>query len=137
MTNHGARPFSVIVSAQGSHNMPKRAARPSVLAEGGLGAYVLDQLDGLGSVEARSMFGGAGFYCDGTFFGIIYKERLYFRVSAETIAEYKQRKMKPFRPFEGKKGSSKNYYQVPVEILESPHDLVAWAKKAVKAAEDK
>jgi DNA transformation protein len=137
MTNGGAGQFSVIVAAQGSSNMPKRPARPSVLAEGGLGAYVLDQLADLDSVEARPMFGGAGFYCDGTFFGILYKERLYFRVSAETIAKYKQHKMKPFKPFEGKKGSSKNYYQVPVEILESPRDLVAWARTAAKAAEDK
>jgi DNA transformation protein and related proteins len=136
MTGHGARPFSVIVSAQGSQKMPKRAARPSVLAEGSLGAYLLDQLHGLGSVEARPMFGGAGFYCHETFFGILYKERLYFRVSAETIGDYKKRKMRPFKPFEGKKGPSKNYYQVPVEILESPHDLVLWARKAVKAAQD-
>ena len=111
----------------------KRAARPGILAEGGFGAFVLDQLSALGGIEAKPMFGGAGFYLDGEFFGILYKQHLYFRVSPATIGQYTKRRMKPFKPFEGKKGSSKNYYQVPAEILESPGDLVKWAKAAQQA----
>ena len=113
--------------------MSKRAVRPSILAPGSFGAFVVDQLSGLRGIVAKPMFGGAGFYLKGTFFGIIYQQHLYFRVSAETIGEYKKRKMKAFTPFEGRRGSSKNYYQVPLEILESPEDLVKWAKAAVRA----
>src|SRR5215211_9398468 len=98
------------------------ARRPKVLAEGSFGAFVLDQLSAMDGVEARPMFGGAGFYLDGEFFGILYKERLYFRVSANTITDYTSRKMKPFEPFEGRQGRSRGYYQVPVEIVESPGD---------------
>ena len=112
--------------------MAKRAARPSSLSEGSFGSFVLDQLSGLDGVEAKPMFGGAGFYLDGVFFGILFKQQLYFRVSDETIGDYKKRKMKPFRPFEGRKGKTR-YYEVPLEILESPRDLVAWARKAAKA----
>jgi DNA transformation protein len=112
--------------------MAKRAARPGVLSEG-FGAFVLDQLSGLDGIEAKPMFGGAGFYLDGSFFGILYKKHLYFRVSEETIGEYKKRKAKPFEPFEGRKGKSKGYYEVPVDILESAGDLMAWAKKAARA----
>ena len=115
--------------------MARRAARPSVLSEG-FGAYVLDQLSGLDGIEARTMFGGAGFYLDGSFFGILYRKHLYFRVSDDTIGEYKKRKAKPFEPFEGRRGKSKGYFEVPVDILESPDDLVAWAKKAARAARD-
>jgi DNA transformation protein len=132
-----ARLFSVIVCGQGSVIMAKRAARPSSLSEGSFGAFVRDQLSGLDGVEAKPMFGGAGFYLNGTFFGILYKEHLYFRVSARTMDDYKKRKMKAFTPFEGKRGTSKNYFEVPLEILESPEDLVSWARKAVKAAEEK
>jgi len=113
------------------------AKRPSALAEGGFGAYVLDQLSGLDDVEAKPMFGGAGFYLDGVFFGILYKEHLYFRTSPATTRDYTKRKMKPFTPFDGKRGSSKTYYEVPVEILESPPDLASWARKAASAAEEK
>jgi len=102
---------------------------------------VLDQLSELDGVEAKSMFGGAGFYLDGIFFGILYKKRLYFRVSAGTVGEYTKRKMKPFKPFDGrgqgKMRSSKNYYEVPTEILESPLDLAKWARRAAKAAQEK
>ena len=108
----------------------KRATRPSILAAGSFGAFVLDQLSELGEVEARPMFGGAGFYLEGEFFGLLYKGRLYFRVSAETIDDYKSRKMKPFEPFKNRGTSQHGYYEVPLEILESPDDLVKWAKAA-------
>lgn len=76
------------------------------------------------------MFGGAGFYLDGVFFGILYKERLYFRVSEDTIKNYTRRKMKPFEPFEGRKGESHGYYEVPIDIVESAEDLEKWARAA-------
>ena len=113
--------------------MAKRAARPSILSEGSFGAFVLDQLSDLGDVVARPMFGGAGFYLDGEFFGLLYEERLYFRVSPETVGEYTARKMKPFAPFgsqRGQRGESHGYYEVPLEIIESPADLIRWARAA-------
>jgi DNA transformation protein len=108
--------------------MAKKVA--GVLADGSFGAFVLDQLSTLEGVEARPMFGGAGFYLDGEFFGILYQQRLYFRVSGDTIGEYTRRKMKPFEPFKGKAGKSRGYYEVPTEIVESADDLVTWAKRA-------
>lgn len=110
--------------------MARPTTRPRVLAEGSFGAFVLDQLSVLGGIEARPMFGGAGFYLDGEFFGILYKQRLYFRVSADTIQDYTRRKMKPFEPFEGRKGTSLGYYEVPIEIVESADALAKWAQAA-------
>jgi DNA transformation protein and related proteins len=126
----GRGPFSGMVCGAESPNMVRRATRPSILAEGSFGAFVLDQLSELGDVVARPMFGGAGYYLDGEFFGILYEERLYFRVCPETIGDYTSRKMKPFAPFGGKRGQSRGYYEVPVEILESPGDLITWARAA-------
>jgi DNA transformation protein and related proteins len=108
----------------------KPTARRGILTEGSFGAFVLDQLSAMDGVEARPMFGGAGLYLHGEFFGILYKERLYFRVSADTITDYTSRKMKPFEPFEGRQGRSRSYYQVQIEIVESPDDLVRWARAA-------
>ena len=110
--------------------MPKPTTRPKILAAGSFGGFVLDQLSALDGVDARPMFGGAGYYLDGVFFGILYQERLYFRVSADTIKHYTSRKMKPFEPFEGRKGESRGYYEVPIEIVESAEDLVEWARAA-------
>jgi len=94
-------------------------------------AFVQDQLSDLDDLVMKRMFGGTGLYLDGVFFGIIYGDHLYFRVSEETIAEYKKRKMKPFSPFK-KRGTEHGYYEVPLEILESPDDLVKWAHAAQK-----
>lgn len=98
----------------------------------GFAAFVGDQLAELDGLVMKPMFGGTGLYLDGTFFGLIYSDRLYFRVSDDTVDEYKMRKMQPFKPFTGKR-STRRYYEVPVEILESPVDLARWARRAAKA----
>jgi DNA transformation protein len=93
--------------------------------------YVLDQLHGLASVEARRMFGGHGLYCGAKFFGIIYNGRLYFKVDAASRAQYEASDMKPFQPDMGK--VMKGYYEVPAEILEDTMKLSQWAAQAVRS----
>jgi DNA transformation protein len=89
--------------------------------------YVLDQLKLLGSVTARSMFGGAGLYHDGLIFGILADDILYLRVDDSNRPDYEREGMRPFRP----RGSSMPYYQVPVEVLEERETLKVWAQKAL------
>ena len=48
----------------------------------------LTQLEGVGPVRARAMFGGYGLYRGNVFFGIIFKGRLYFRTDAATRLDY-------------------------------------------------
>lgn len=91
--------------------------------------FILDQLQELGGVEARRMFGGYGLYQDETFFGIIHKGRLYFKIDETTAREYRKRKMKPFRP--NAKQTLKSYYQVPVEIIEDADELHEWSLRAL------
>jgi DNA transformation protein and related proteins len=91
--------------------------------------FVVDQLHGLEDVEARRMFGGHGLYQDETFFGIVHKGKLFFKIDETTVNEYKKRKMKPFRPTA--KQTLKSYYQVPVDIIEDADALREWAVKAV------
>jgi DNA transformation protein len=91
--------------------------------------FVLDQLQDLDGVEARQMFGGYGLYQDETFFGIIHEGRLYFKIDEKTVAQYRKRKMKPFRP--NAKQTLTSYYQVPMEIVEDNERLCDWAVKAI------
>jgi DNA transformation protein and related proteins len=95
--------------------------------------FVLDQLEELGDVTARSMFGGVGLYCRGLFFGIIAGDVLYLKVDDTTRPEYERAGMGPFRPYPHRGGSMK-YYEVPVSVLESGSDLARWARKAVAVA---
>ena len=91
--------------------------------------FVLDQLAELDSVEARRMFGGYGLYCDETFFGIVHKGKLFFKIDESTVGEYRKRKMKPFRP--NAKQTLKSYYQVPVDVIEDTDWLREWAARAI------
>ena len=91
--------------------------------------YVLDQLDALPELTSKAMFGGHGLYQRETFFGIIHKGRLYFKTNAVTQALYRARGMGPFRPNTNQ--TLKHYYEVPVDILEDPQELAAWARSAV------
>ena len=95
-------------------------------------AFVEDQLQGLRGVVFRSMFGGYGLYYGRTIFGIVFRGRLYFKTSNESRGRYEQAGAKPFRP--SAKQTLKRYYEVPVDVLESSEELVAWANQAVQSA---
>lgn len=91
--------------------------------------FVLDQLGEMPELTGKAMFGGYGLYQRATFFGIIHKGRLYFKTNDVTQALYRARGMHPFRP--GAKQTLRQYYEVPVDILEDPQELAAWARSAV------
>ena len=92
--------------------------------------FVVDQLRDLELVEARRMFGGYGLYRDETFFGIVHKGKLFFKIDDITVVEYRKHRMKPFRP--NPKQTLKSYYQVPPEISEDGDRLCEWAARAVR-----
>lgn len=93
--------------------------------------FVLDQLTGLTDVRSRRMFGAYGLYQGDDFFAIVDSGRLYFRTSDRTRPEYEARGMKPFAPTP--KQVLKNYYEVPVDVLEDETLLREWATRAVRA----
>jgi DNA transformation protein len=97
--------------------------------------FVLDQLAGLDDIEGRRMFGGFGLYQDETFFGIVHQGKVFFKIDDSTIGEYRQRKMKPFRP--NAKQTLKSYYQVPVDVIEDRDQLRRWAMRAIACQEKK
>jgi DNA transformation protein len=95
--------------------------------------FVLDQLEPLGEVTSRSMFGGVGLYCRGLFFGIIARDTLFLKVDGENRPDYEAAGMKSFKPY-ADRPATMQYYAVPLAVLESPLDLTRWARKAVAAA---
>ena len=90
--------------------------------------FVLDQLQDLSGLECRAMFGGHGLYSEEVFFGIISSGKLYFKTRSSTREKYVEHGMEPFQPNE--RQTLKNYYEVPVDVLEDHDDLKAWALEA-------
>jgi len=111
-----------------------RGANPrSLKVSDGFKSFVLDQLEELGDVMPKSMFGGVGLYRRGVFFGILARDTLYLKVNDTNLADYLRAGMKPFRPYPNRSGTMR-YYSVPLDVLESPPDLAAWARKAIAVA---
>jgi len=113
--------------------MKKRARLRSLRVSDGFKSYVVDQLEALGHIAARSMFGGVGLYCDGRFFGIIASDVLYLKADDVNRPVYERAGALPFRPYADRAGTMQ-YFSVPVGVLESQPEVLEWARKAVAAA---
>jgi DNA transformation protein len=95
--------------------------------------HVLKQLAAMGEITARPMFGGHSLYWRDTIFGVVFGERLYFKVDDQSKGDFVSRGMGPFRPNE--RQSLNSYYQVPPEVLAEPEALLSWAREAIRAAQ--
>jgi DNA transformation protein len=87
-------------------------------------------MDGL---RHRAMFGGHGLYRGGTFFGIVYRGRLYLRTTPATRPRYTEHGMGPFRPNE--KQTLWDYYEVPASVFQDDAELLAWVEQSADGAE--
>lgn len=97
--------------------------------------FVSEQLEPLGPVRIRNMFGGAGVYLDDLMFGLIAGETLFFKVDDRNRADYEAEEMGPFvyEPPSGK-SVAMSYYELPERLYDDADELVAWARKALDAA---
>ena len=96
--------------------------------------YVLEQLEGLGAVAARRMFGAIGLYHEDRFFALISRDTLYFKVNESNRGDYEARGMGRFRPFADRPQLSMTYYEVPADTLEDAEECVAWARRSAAIA---
>jgi DNA transformation protein len=99
--------------------MPRQAFLDDLLAQ-------LSDVEGL---RSRGMFGGWGLYAGTTFFGIVYRGRVYFHTTPATRAEYTSRGSGPFRP--NATQTLWDYYEVPADILADEVALLGWARASV------
>jgi len=96
--------------------------------------YILDLLSAMEGVLPRAMFGGCGLFRDGLMFAIITRtDRCYFRVDDLNRPDFEAAGCEQFQPHENKP-MRMPYYEVPVDLLEDPEELCAWAENAWAAA---
>jgi DNA transformation protein len=113
---------------------PARRRLQSLKVSDAFRTFVLDQLDELGDVTPKAMFGGVGLYCRGIFFGIMARDVLYLKVDDRNRSDYERAGTGPFKPYAGPRSGTMQYYAVPLDVLESARELAAWARKAVAVA---
>ena len=98
-------------------------------------AFVAEQLEPLGPVRIRNMFGGAGVYFDDLMFGLIAGETLFFKVDERNRGDFESEEMGPFvyEPPSGK-SVAMSYYELPERLYDEPEELILWARRALDAA---
>ena len=96
--------------------------------------YVLELMQSIGPVSARSMFGGHGIFLDGIMFGLVADSVLYLKVDKETESEFKSKGLEAFTYNKKGKEYMMSYYQAPEEVLEDSEEMSSWANKAYGAA---
>ena len=98
--------------------------------------YLLDQMEPLGPVQARRMFGGGGLFLDGIMFGLVADDVLYLKADDVNRAAFEEKSMGPFT-YE-KKGREApvalSYFEAPPDVLDDPEELCQWARRAWEAA---
>lgn len=95
--------------------------------------YVIEQLEHVHPVRARSMFGGVGLYCADLFFALLDDDNLYFKVDDSNRPDFESLGLNPFRPY-GTDAQIMQYYEVPADVLEDSDTLRFWMDKAIAVA---
>ncbi len=99
----------------------------------GFVAYVLEQLEAVGDVSSKRMFGGVGLYAGDRFFALLDDDVLYLKADDSNRADFEAAGARPFQPY-GPGSESTQYYEVPVGVLEDAAELARWAGKSIAVA---
>ena len=97
-------------------------------------AFLLELMEPLGSVEAKSMFGGFGVYRHGLMFGLVSQDTLYLKADEVNRGEFEEKGLPRFTYERKGKALSMSYYQAPPEAMDNAEALCGWAQKAYDAA---
>jgi len=97
--------------------------------------YLLEQLEPLGAVSVRRMFGGAGIFYGSVMFALIADEEMYLKVDDASRVAFEEAGIGPFTyESSAKPKVMKSYWRVPDDVMDDADDLVAWSRIAVDAA---
>ncbi len=88
----------------------------------------------LGVPRVKRMFGGHGVYVDELFIAIVTSEQVYLKTDAHTRATFEGAAGQPFCYHAKGTPTTTSYWTVPAQALESPAEMLPWARLALDAA---
>jgi DNA transformation protein and related proteins len=105
------------------------------MSDSGFLSHCLELLSPLGGTSSRRMFGGHALYIDGLCMALIIQDTLYLKVDDTHRALFERAGCKPFT-YTTKKMDihSLGYCTAPDEAMESPAEMLPWARRALAAA---
>jgi DNA transformation protein len=102
--------------------------------------FVVELFAPFGRVAVRRMFGGAGLFCEGLMFGLVFDGAIFLKVDDASIPDFEHEGSVPFVYTRAKSAGrvgrhSLSYWRLPERLYDDPEELVTWAKRAFAIAE--
>lgn len=97
-------------------------------------SYCLDQLQLIGPVSCRKMFGGYGLFLQGLMFGLIVNNTLYLKSDDTTASLFEAEGMVKFSYLRQGKPCELNFHQAPEACFEEQDAMSQWANRAYQVA---
>jgi DNA transformation protein and related proteins len=93
-------------------------------------------------VTVKRMFGGAGLYCEGLMFGLVFDGAIFLKVDETSIPDFEREGSQPFvytrAKSHGRVGRhSLSYWRLPERLYDDSDELAVWAGRALAIAERK
>jgi DNA transformation protein len=102
--------------------------------------FIVELFAPFGSVTVRRLFGGAGLFCEGLMFGLVFDGAIFLKVDDASITDFEREGSAPFvytrAKSRGRVGRhSLSYWRRPERLYDDPEELVSWARRAFTIAE--
>lgn len=97
-------------------------------------AFVVDQMQGVGPVQAKRMFGGFGLFLDDLMIALIAGNTLYLKVDSQSQGLFESQGLLPFTFERAGKAVAMSYFQAPEDVFEEPAAMSRWGNEAYAAA---
>jgi DNA transformation protein len=99
------------------------------------GEWAREHFAGLGRLEIKRMFGGAGVYASGVMFALL-DDGVVWLKGDETLGEaFVEAGCRQFRyPTKDGRTMSMGYWTLPETALDDPDEAVAWARRSLEVA---
>ena len=88
-------------------------------------------------VTVKRMFGGAGLYCEGLMFGLVFDGAIFLKVDETSIPDFEREGSQPFvytrAKSPGRVGRhSLSYWRLPERLYDDPDELAVWAARRAR-----
>ena len=97
-------------------------------------SHLVEQLEPLGPVSAKRMFGGHGIYVGELMIAIVDDDTLYLKADDENRGDFERAQLPRFEYRKQGKLQTISYYLAPESALEDADCLCDWARKSYDAA---